>query len=251
MIVYEFPFNESMRAWLRLEQLFIRLDAMRNRESGFDHHFALATLFEVLELAGRSELKGELLQEMDRHRRQLTALRGNPAVAETVLTQTLQALDQASASLNDTQGKIGHLLAGHEGLAAVRSRLAIPGGSCSFDLPALHAWLHGEPQRRRADLAVWTATFAPWSQAISVILELVRGNGSAQSCLAEGGRFQNSLSGTRPALLARLALADDSPWVPEISGNRLLLVVRMLRMDAALRTEATRETIPFQLTLCH
>lgn len=251
MIVYEFPFNESMRAWLRLEQLFARLDAMQHRDTGLDHHYALATLFEVLEVAARGDLKSELLQEIDRHRRQLNALRGNPAVAAEVLAQTLTELDRCSTLLNEVQGKIGQVLAGHEWLAAVRSRMAIPGGSCSFDLPAYHAWLNSDPNQRRTDLAAWTATLQPWSRAIAVVLGLVRGNGSAQNCVATGGRFQHSLTSTRPALLARLTLAQAGPWVPEISGNRLLLVVRMLCMDTTLRPEPSQDNVPFQLTLCH
>lgn len=251
MIVYEFPFNESMRAWLRLEQLFVRLDTMRSRDDGLDHHVALATLFEVLEVAGRSELKSELLQEIDRHRRQLNALRGNPAVAAPVLEQTLAELDRCSTLLNEVQGKIGAALAGHEWLAGVRSRLAIPGGSCSFDLPAYHAWLQGHPAKRRADLATWAGTLQPWSRAIAVVLGLVRGNGGSQAYVATGGRFQHSLTSTRPALLARLTLANAGPWVPEISGNRLLLVVRMLHTDDTLRLEPARDDVPFQLTLCH
>lgn len=251
VIVYEFPFNESIRAWLRLEQLLARLDTMRSRDTGLDHHMALATLFEVLEVAARGELKGELLQEIDRHRRQLNALRGNPAVAAAVLEQTLTELDRCSTLLNEAQGKIGQALAGHEWLAAVRSRLAIPGGSCSFDLPAYHAWLQGDPAKRRADLAQWVAALQPWSRTIAVVLGLVRSNGSSQACVATRGRFQHSLTSTRPALLAQLTLADAGPWIPEISGNRLLLVVRMLRTDDALRLEPARDDVPFQLTLCH
>lgn len=250
MIVYEFPFNEAMRAWLRLEQLFGRLDTLCAREAGLDHHSALATLFEALDVAARSDLRGELLQEMDRHRRQLAILRGNPAVDVQVLEQALAELDQTSAQLNQAQGKIGQSLAGHEWLSAVRSRIAIPGGTCSFDLPAYHAWQLGSCERRQADLARWVATVRPWSQAIALVLGLVRGAGQPQPVLAENGRFQQSLNSHRPAQLARVMLPEPAPWVPEISGNRLLVVVRMLHQDDTGRLEPRQEAVPFQLALC-
>lgn len=251
MIVYEFPFNEAMRAWLRLEHLFDRLAALGARDAAVDHHFALVTLFEALDVAGRSDLRGELLQEMERHRRQLAALRGNPAVEATVLERTLADLDQASAALNQTQCKIGQAFAANEWLGAVRSRLSIPGGTCSFDLPAYHAWQQGPAARRRTDLAAWSAAVAPWSCAVALVLGLIRGAGQAQSLVAEAGRFQQSLNSQRPAQMARVTLPQPVPWVPEISGNRLLLVVRMLRDNGAGHLEPCAEPVPFQLTLCH
>lgn len=250
MIVYEFPFNEAMRAWLRLEHLFDRLATLRTRESAIDHHFALVTMFEALDVAGRSDLRGELLQELDRHRRQLSALRGNPAVAAAALEQALGDIDQASAALNRAQGKIGQALASNEWLGAVRSRLSIPGGTCSFDLPAYHAWQQGPAARRHADLAAWSATVAPWSSAVALVLALIRGNGQPQPMVAEAGRFQQSLNTHRPAQLARVVLPQPVPWVPEISGNRLLLVVRMLHDDGSGRLEPRAEPVPFQLALC-
>ena len=45
MILYEYPFNERVRTYLRLEQLFRRLLELMGRESALDHHFALATMF--------------------------------------------------------------------------------------------------------------------------------------------------------------------------------------------------------------
>ena len=45
MILYEYPFNERLRTYLRLEQLFRRLFELVSRESSIDHHFALVTMF--------------------------------------------------------------------------------------------------------------------------------------------------------------------------------------------------------------
>lgn len=251
MIVYEFPFNEAIRAWLRLEHLFDRVAVLSAREDALDHHFALASLFETLDVAGRSDLRGELLQELERHRRQLAALRGNPAVAEPVLERTLGELESASQALNQAQGKLGQALTGNEWLATLRSRMSIPGGTCSFDLPAYHAWQQAPTARRQADLAAWSETLRPWSRAITLVLGLIRGSGQGITVTAEAGRFQQSMQAARSAQLARIVLPAPGPWVPEISGNRLLVVVRMLRDDGQGRLEPSQESVPFQLALCH
>ena len=73
MVLYEYPFNESIRTMLRLEHLFERLVLMVGREAAVDHHFALSTLFEIMDVAARADLKSDLLAGRCRqaHRRRL------------------------------------------------------------------------------------------------------------------------------------------------------------------------------------
>ena len=65
MILYEYPFNERIRTYLRLEQLFLRLSEFIVRESALDHHFALATIFEVMDVGARADLKSDVLKDLD------------------------------------------------------------------------------------------------------------------------------------------------------------------------------------------
>ena len=71
MILYEYPFQESVRTMLRLEQLFDRLGQLMVRDWAVDHHFALVTLFEIMDVASRADLKSDLLKELERHKQQL------------------------------------------------------------------------------------------------------------------------------------------------------------------------------------
>jgi cell division protein ZapD len=68
VVLYEYPFNESIRTMLRLEHLFDRLGQLLPRDAPVDHHFALATLFEIMDVASRADLKSDLLKELERHR---------------------------------------------------------------------------------------------------------------------------------------------------------------------------------------
>ena len=45
MILYEYPFNERIRTYLRLEHLFRRLGDLQERQTPTDHHFAITTLW--------------------------------------------------------------------------------------------------------------------------------------------------------------------------------------------------------------
>ena len=63
MILYEHPFNERIRTYLRLEYLLERFEQLLLRSSEIDHHFALTTLFEIVDVGGRSDLKSDILKE--------------------------------------------------------------------------------------------------------------------------------------------------------------------------------------------
>ena len=80
VIVYEYPFNERTRTYLRLEHLFQRLGVLLAREDAMDHHFAFVTLFEIIEVGARSDLKSEVLKDLEKHKQQLNSYRDNAAI---------------------------------------------------------------------------------------------------------------------------------------------------------------------------
>jgi cell division protein ZapD len=250
LVLYEYPFNESIRTMLRLEHLFERLGTLIARDPAVDHHFALATLFEVMDVASRADLKSDLLKELDRHRVQLEGYRGNPHIAESVLDDVIGRIDRAFSALNELSGKAGHPLTANEWLMSIRSRINIPGGTCEFDLPAYYAWQQHAPERRRDDLKRWTACVAPLSEALSVLLGLLRESGGPQRMVAVQGQYQQSLPPGKSYHLLRVRLDDDTDLVPEISGHRLMVSVRMMRPDADGRLRPAAVDTTFELTLC-
>jgi cell division protein ZapD len=247
--VYEYPFNESIRTMLRLEHLFGRLALLSGRGAPVDHHFALATLFEIMDVASRADLKSDVLKELERHRAQLQGYRGNPHISEAALDDVIGRIDRAFAGLNQLAGKAGQTLTGNEWLMSIRSRISIPGGTCAFDLPAYHAWQQLPPERRRDDLATWAQSVKPLDDALRVLLDLLRESGQAQRTLAPGGQFQQSLPQGRTYLLLRVGL-DDAALVPEITGHRLMVSVRFMRPDAEGRLRGCAADTGFDLTLC-
>lgn len=250
MILYEYPFNESIRTMLRLEHLFERLGMLVAREAPIDHHFALATVFEIMDVASRADLKSDLLKDLERHRTQLAQYRGNPSISEAVLDEVIGRIDEAFNGLNQLPGKAGHALTTNEWLMSIRSRISIPGGTCEFDLPAYHAWQQFDPPRRRADLSGWIALLLPLAEALSVLLGLLRDSGVAQRVSAPGGQFQQSLPPGRTYHLMRVRLNAQEGLVPEITGHRLMVSVRLMNQDSDGRLRPHNADVSFELTLC-
>jgi cell division protein ZapD len=127
LVLYEYPFNESIRTMLRLEHLFKRLTLLVPRDEPVDHHFALVTVFEIMDVASRADLKSDILKELERHRGVLLGYRGNPHISEAALDEVIGQIDEAHQALNNQAGKAGQALTANEWLMSIRSRISIPG----------------------------------------------------------------------------------------------------------------------------
>ena len=251
MILYEYPFNERVRTYLRLEHLFSRLGQLMPRDSALDHHYALITLFEVMDVTSRADLKSDVLKDLERQKAHMAAFRGNPAISEASLDAILGRLDDAFRQLNAQLGKPGHELTDNEWLMAIRSRAVIPAGTCGFDLPAYHAWQQHQPAARRADLQGWVATLGPMAQAVGLLLQLLRDSGKPQKVMTAGGQFQQTLPQGRSFQLLRLRIDESLQLIPEISGNRLMASVRLMQQDADGKLHLARNAeVPLELALC-
>ena len=250
MILYEYPFNERIRTYLRLEHLFRRLGELVPADSPLSHHFALVTIFEIMDVAARADLKADVMRDLDKHKNVFNGYRGNPAISEAALNQVVGKLERNFATLNSIPGKAGQALTENEWLMSIRSRAGIPGGTCEFDLPAYYAWQHRPPTERRANLERWSATLAPLAESIYLLLKLLRDADVPYKVIATGGQFQQSLPQGRSFQLLRLRIDPRLGLIPEISGNRLMVSVRLMRHAADDRLHQSTEDTPFELTLC-
>ncbi|MDD2926514.1 cell division protein ZapD [Rhodoferax sp.] len=250
MILYEYPLHERVRTYLRLEHLFLRLHQLITRVDALDHHFALATLFEIMDVAARADLKSDLLKDLDKQKHQLDSYRGNPAIAEAVLDQVIADIDRCFNALNSQPGKAGLALTENDWLMSIRSRIGIPGGTCEFDLPSYYAWQHKSGVSRQHELMQWTDSLTPLADAVHLLLKLLRDSGAPQKVIANAGQFQQNLPQGRTFLLLRVALDMTQDLVPEISGNRLMVSVRMMHLGEGQRPQAVADDVAFELALC-
>ena len=212
---------------------------------------ALLTLFEIMEVAGRADLKSDLLQELERQKQVLLSFRNNPEIAEEALAGVLRAIEQASAALFSMTGKIGQYLRENEWLMSIKQRTGIPGGACEFDLPSYHYWLHRPSEERTGHLAAWTGPLYPLRDGSAIILRILRESGKPQSLNAPQGMFQQMLGG-RTAQRLRLRLDPALPCVPEISANKYVLNIRFMAQNTEDNRARTADwDVRFELTFCN
>lgn len=250
MITYEYPLNERIRTLLRLEDLFERTQHFMRAEGAHEHHVALVGLFEILEVASRADLKVDLVQELERQRQTLMSFRNNPDISEEALSGALYEIEQASAALLSMSGKIGQYLRENDWLMSIKSRTAIPGGLCEFDLPSYHYWCHRDPSLRQADLVGWLTPMLPIRDGLTIVLRLLRASGRPERHIAGSGAFQQMMGG-KPAQMLRLRVALDVAVTPEISANKYALNIRFVASGGHARPRVTETDVSFELTFCN
>jgi cell division protein ZapD len=251
MSSYEFPFNERIRTLLRLEDLFAKI--LLNVEGGeqHNHHAALISLLQMLDIIDRADLKMDLVQELDRQRLAMQNLRGNPVIQENILDETLREIGACSTTLRAESNKLGQHLRENEWLMSIKQRAGIPGGVCQFDLPSYHHWLNLGQARRNADFKNWLSKLMPMHDAIKTILRILRGSAISTKHHAVKGFYQQMLAGAKPAQMLIIHVPDDCPCFPEVSANKYAINVRFNGMDFVQKPRQCDHDIDFSMILCN
>lgn len=250
MTVYEYPCNERIRTLLRLEDLYEKFLFFIRQDHPLQHHVALTTIYEMLEVAGRADLKSDLMQELERQKQTLLGFKSNPNVEASRLDAILAEIEQTSAALIAMQGKTGQHIRDNEWLMSIRGRTIIPGGACEFDLPSYHAWQSLPAEQRRADITGWFAPLEPLFAAISIVLRLLRESGRAAHIVAINGSYQQMLQG-RSYQMLRVQVDEKLGAIPEISANKYVLSIRFTTQGGDNKPSQFGGDVPFELTLCN
>jgi cell division protein ZapD len=250
-LLYEQPLNERIRTFLRLEYLFKQAAHHLECDSEWDSRATLNCILDILAVFGNTNLKSEVLKELERHAANLKRHERNPNIDHTHLHNLLDRIMAHMDSMHQINGQIAGDLKNSEFLLSIRQRSAIPGGTCDFDLPAFHYWLNQPAKVCTRDLAHWLGNFDEIGQAIQLILSLTRDSTPMKPTLAEGGIFQRTLDPNLPFQLVRVALPAGLPYYAELSGGRHRFTARFLQFSIeGDRSQQTDQDVEFELACC-
>ena len=250
-IIYEFPLNERIRIFIRLELLFKQLEHFIEGTTVSDRRAAISSLLDILTIFSRNDLKSEILKELDRHAKVLSQLASTDGVDTDKVSDILVELNQISKNLYAASGKIGVKVMENDLFQSISQRSSIPGGTCSFDLPAFHFWLEQEEQVQLKALKQWTKPFSDIRRGIELILSFIRQSNMPTPKTAQAGFFQLALDRSLPLQLLRISVDREIPCYAEISGGKHRFTIRFMKPSTdSSRPSQTPDDIPFELTCC-
>lgn len=251
--IYEQPLNERTRTFLRLEFLFKQARHCMRGNKQWDSRCMLATLIAILNLiTGKTDLKTEILKELERQTAYLATLERNPGVDRSILSEILDQLEDLIDRIHAYRGQIGQDLRDNELLTSIRQRSAIPGGDCDFDMPAYHFWLQQPAEQRHNDLMNWMRGINIVEEAVELILRLIRQSAVPKPLTAEGGFFQMSLDKAMPCQLVRIILSKHATCFPEISGGKHRVTLRFMEQKTPQQRPVQVDyDVDFGMTCCN
>ena len=252
-ICYEQPLNERIRTLLRLEFLFQQIEDSAPVRSVWATRHAMQGLIDLLNLTSRNELKSELRKELERYAASLSRLRHKqaPEVDAKALEIILDHITQVMHRVNSIDNSTIETVRKNDFLSAIRQRSSIPGGTCLFDLPALHHWLQQDSDTRINDLESWLRPLQPLQEAIQLILKLVRESAIPTQEIASAGFFQKALDSNSPSQMVRVIIPLETNVFPEISGGRHRFSIRfMTQPNLNQKTIPSHDDIAFKLVCC-
>jgi cell division protein ZapD len=250
-LVFEQPLNERLRTFLRIDYLYNQALYHNEKASQWGSRAAVGSLIDILAITTRSDVRSEVLKEIERHLMQLADFENKAGVDGGRLRALINNLTRLRSALSAAGASYLQPLRDSEFLAAIKHRSAIPGGTCEFDLPDYFFWLNQDAATRTQAFNEWLAMLRPLCDAIAEVLWLTRQNGRSRAELAVGGAFTINFERDTPLQLLRILLPQESGIYPEISGSHHRCSVRFLCWSGLASRPAQAEgDIPFQLITC-
>ena len=249
--VYEQPLNEKVRSFLRLEKLFQEYSFHLKHGSDWNNRVAIDSILQILAYTTRSDVKLEVLKELERQHSRLERLARRPQIDQSQLTSVLKNIQMRIGELQAISGQIGQETKNVELLSAIAQKSSVPGSICDFDLPTLKYWLTLPKEKRQQDIEKWFQPFAHLDRSVQQILDVLRHSTEDTSEIAQHGFFQKSIDTNLAIKLLRISIPKECPCYPEISAGKHRFSVRFMKNDdPALRPEQCKDDVNFKLKMC-
>lgn len=219
--------------------------------NGWHSRFILEAMLEILDLLSRSDLKGDLIKELEKHANMLNGLKDNPAVDPVRLNSITARINELLEVLKAGNYQPGTQLKNDELVTSFKQRIAIPGGTCNFDLPRFHHWLNLPDSVIQDNLTNWLSDLEPVKQAVSLTLDMIRNSSQPSMETAQDGFYQKPMDSKISCQLIRVLLPETSPFYPEISGGKHRFTIRFMENPSTnVRSTQTADNVEFELRCC-
>lgn len=245
-VEYEFPLNEKIRTYLRIEHLLHRIYSSAEDLSPTSLLHFFEAIFAISEITERGDLKGDLIKDLEKQEKNLVNWAQHPSIDSSMVDNLLQQV-VTSSNLLAKSGRLGQELKDDKFLASIKQRFSIPGGTCCFDLPHLHYWLNLPDQDKQQDINRWQGHLELLSNVVGTELRFIRERGQQKSCTANNGFYQDATDNTE---LLHIALPNTIESYPTVSGNKHRFSIRFMAICADQGKAATEDDIEFVLTCC-
>lgn len=243
--VYEEPVHERIRKFIKLELLFNKIIYFKDKDYKYENYSALTTFSELYEILVRSDIKSELIRELENQNTIFTKIKDMPGADNQKLTSILEKQEMLLKLLYDVSSNYLDYLE-HDILFKEINKNYYS----KFNPTSIEFWLSRDIAFRNDQIQKWLEPILFIKKSIDFILEIIRKSGKPEDRLAEKGFFIEKINQNRSMLLLRITLTSDLYYFPKISLGKQRINIMFMTKDDQNNFIQYQEDVSFLLTLC-
>ena len=242
MIKYEFPLNERIRRFIRLEQLFHKTHSAILSSQKFNEFNTFERIFELMQTASRTDLKVDLMQEIER---KIISIKKEKRSKK--YDQLLIKLRKIKTNLGKAKIHPGFFFGNDKLLQEIKTRSDSPFGITSIDFPEFQFWLQNQsPIFKKEYINKKLIPYHPIKEAISILLLILRTNTNTTNVVGENGVYQRKLDPALKIDLVTITAKKSLRSFPNISSNKYAINIHF--NDAKTQNQVEKN-INFKISL--
>ena len=243
--LYEEPVQEKIRKFIKIEFLLNKIYYFKSKDNKSENYVALLALCELYEILSRSDIKSELIREIETQNSYFEKIKEIPQADSSKLNSVLEKQNLLLKSIYNIESNYLDYLE-HD----ILFKTILKNCFTQLQPASIDFWLSRDILIRETQIDLWLEPLIFIKRSIDFILEVIRKSGRFEDRMAEKGFFVEKLDIKRNILLIRVTLTSDLYYYPQISVGKQRLTIMFMTKDDKNNLVPYQEDLNFILTTC-
>ena len=243
--LYEEPVQEKIRKFIKIEFLLNKIYYFKGKDNKSENYISLLALCELYEILSRSDIKSELIREIETQNTYLQKIKEIPQADSSKLNSVLEKQSQLLKLIYSIEiNYLDHLE------RDILFKTILKNSFTQLQPASIDFWLSRDILNRETQIDLWLEPLIFIKRSIDFILEVIRKSGRFEDRVAEKGFFVEKLDPKKNILLVRVTLTSDLYYYPQISVGKQRLTIMFMTKDDRNNLVPHQEDLTFILTTC-
>ena len=243
--LYEEPVQEKIRKFIKIEFLLNKIYYFKGKDNKSENYISLLALCELYEILSRSDIKSELIREIETQNTYLQKIKEIPQADSSKLNSVLEKQSQLLKLIYSIEiNYLDHLE------RDILFKTILKNCFTQLQPASIDFWLSRDILNRETQIDLWLEPLIFIKRSIDFILEVIRKSGRFEDRVAEKGFFMEKLDPKKNILLVRVTLTSDLYYYPQISVGKQRLTIMFMTKDDKNNLVPHQEDLTFILTTC-
>jgi len=244
-VVYEEPVQERIRKFLRIESLFNNITYFQGSESIIEIYTAMNYFSELYEILSRSDIKSELIREIETHYTIFKKAKDHPDANTSKVNSILEKQEILLKDLYTVKTNFLDIYERDE-----LFKIIIKNTGSTVQPSTIGFWLSRDSHFRSNQIKLWVEPLEFIKKSINFVLEIIRQSATYTDAFAEKGFYLQKMDLQKKIYLIRITLTTDHYYFPQISVGKQRLTIMFMTKNDKNKFIPYQEDITFGLSKC-